>query len=169
MNLHDTEIDCQSTNTTDAYYAHQGKMYVVPFYTASKAAAAAESVSFKTPVKGKIFLKPVKAAAVANTLLVTITEGAVMSSGTVKTPQNMNRNKGNDSLVEVYSAATLTTSGTVLDYDSVGSGTGALQNEDAGLSREFELKADTMYSITFTNIGASTASVFYYVIRWIET
>ena len=113
--LIDTRKNCQATESTDAYYIQDGKMYIIPFYTASKAAAASESVSFKTPVKGTIILKPITAFAVANTLLVTITEGAVMSSGTVKVPQNMNRNKLNTSLVEAYSAATLTTAGTVLD------------------------------------------------------
>ena len=167
MNLYDTETDCQSVNSTDAYYIHQGKMFQIPFYTASKAAAASESVSFKTPVKGKIILKPIQAFAVANTLLITLTEGAVMSSGTVKTPVNMNRNSGNTSLVQAYSAATLTTAGTVLDYIPCVSG-GNTNNGESGLSNEIELKPDTTYSLNFANVGASTASVFYYVIRWIE-
>ena len=142
-------------------------MFSIPFYTASKAAAASESVSFKTPVKGIVTLKPIQALAIANTLLITITEGADMSAGTVKVPRNMNRNKSDSSLVECYSAATLTTAGTVLDYIPCVSG-GNTNNGESGLSNELILKPNTMYSINFANVGSVTASVFYYVIRFIE-
>ena len=166
-NLFDTKDDCQSVNSVDAYSIHQGRAYVVPFYTASVAAGSAESISFKTPAGSDIRLKPVRFAAVANTGLITVTEGAVMTSGNTRTPQNMNRRKANSSLVEVKSAATLTTAGTVLYYDSVGAGE-STQNEDTGEAQELMLKADTTYSITINNIGSTTASVFYYTLRWIE-
>jgi hypothetical protein len=168
MNLYDTDTDCQSVNSTDNYHIHQGEMYTIPFYTASVAAAGAESISFTTPTKGKFYLKPIKFSAVTNIVQVAVTEGAVMASGNSATPQNQNRLKGNDSGVVVATAATLTTAGTLIYNDGVGAGTGATQNEETGASQEIVLKPNTTYSITFSNVGASTATVIYYTIRWIE-
>lgn len=166
--LIDTRENCQSVNTTDNYYIHHGQMYTLPFYTASIAAGSAESISFTTPAGSSIRFKPIKFSAVANIVQVAVTEGAVMSSGNAATPRNQNRLKDDASGVVIATAATLTTAGTALYYDGVGAGTGATENEESGMSQELMLKPSTTYSITFSNVGATTATVVYYTLRWIE-
>jgi hypothetical protein len=159
---------------SDHAYIHQGKAYVLIGATGSIAAAGVEHVSFKTPALpgGKyIHWRPARLSSTANALAITVTEGAVMTSGTLAVPQNLYRIKKNASQVVAYTGATLTTAGNggVIYQDAVGSGGASNRSGgDAASGEERVLKPDTTYSITFTNIGASTATVGYYTLFWYE-
>ena len=89
-----------------------------------------------------------------------MTEGAVMSGGTAAKPRNLNRMAAAASLVVATTAATLTTAGATIFKDAVGSG-GASNRSGGGAAsgEERVLKPDTVYSITFTNTGATTATI----------
>ena len=160
---------------SDHVYIHEGLGYVLCGSTASIAAAGVEHISFKTPpiTAGKVIhFRPAHIASSANIMSITMTESAVMTGGTKATPQNLNRTVPNTSKVEAYTGATLTTAGTdgIIYIDSVGSGGGSLSRSGGGLSSEEErvLKPDTMYSITFTNTGAATATTGTYTLFWYE-
>ena len=159
---------------SDHTYIHEGLGYVLCGSTASIAAAGVEHISFKTPAfaSGKIIhFRPAKYSSTANSMSVTITEGAVMTGGTKATPQNLNRFKPNASKVEAYTGATLTTAGNggIIFIDSVGSGgTSNKSGGDSASSEERVLKPDTMYSITFTNTGTVTATIGTYTLFWYE-
>jgi hypothetical protein len=162
-----------ATIGSDHAYIHLGKAYVVCGTTASIAAAGVEHISFKTPPStGKaIHFRPTTFSSTANSLSVTITEGAVMTSGTKATPQNLNRFYSNTSTVTVNTGATLTTAGIggVIFLASVGSGGASNRSGgEGGAAEERLLKPDTTYSITFTNTGASTATVGTYTLFWYE-
>lgn len=158
----------------DHAYIHKGKGYVINGVTASLASGASESISFKTPAAttGKmIHFRPTRVSSRANSASVTMIEGAVTTSGTKQTPQNLNRNKPNASLVDVYTGATISVAGTggTIYYSEVGSGGASDRGGGSdGSNEERVLKPDTTYSITFTNTGAATASVSSYTLFWYE-
>lgn len=159
----------------DHHYIHNGIAFVLCGNTASIAASGVEHIYFKTPAasKGVIHFRPSKIASTANSLSVTMIEDAVMTGGTAATPQCLNRLPGQkrSSSVTVTTAATLTTAGTggTIYLDAVGSG-GASNRAggDGAAAEERILKPDTVYQITFTNIGSSTATVGYYQLFWYE-
>ena len=160
---------------SDHAYIHLGKGYILAGQTASIASGGVEHISFKTPPKvngGKtIHFRPAKISSTANSLSVTIIEGAVMTSGTKATPQNLNRFKPNASTVEAYTGATLSVAGNggIIYIDSVGSGGASNRfGGDSASGEERVLKPDTMYSITFTNTGAATATTGTYTLFWYE-
>jgi len=167
-----TEFDV--TLGSDRAYIHLGKVYVLAGTTVSIPSSGVEHSSFKTPAlpRGKyIHMRPAKISSTANSLAITMTQGAVMTGGTVAVPQNLNRLKANKSEITVYTGATLSTAGTggVVYQDAVGSGGASNRAGGEGAaSEERILKPDTMYSITFTNIGAATATVGYYTLFWYE-
>ena len=161
--------------SSDHAYIHSGLAYIVCGTTGSIAAAGVEHISFKTPpiINGKaIHFRPTTFSSTANILSVTMVEGAVMTGGTKAVPQNLNRFVPNNSKVEVYTGATLTTAGNkgTIFLDSVGSGGGNNNRSggSGGADEERLLKPDTMYSITFTNIGASDATVGRFTLFWYE-
>lgn len=159
---------------SDHAYIHEGKAYALIGNTGSIAAAGVEHISFKTPAMpgGKyIHFRPARLSSTANSLAITITQGAVMASGTVAVPQNLNRMKPNKSQIIAYTGATLSLAGNegIVYQDAVGSGGASNRSGgDAASGEERILKPDTMYSITFTNVGASTATVGYYTLFWYE-
>lgn len=168
----DSFTGMNSTISGDHHYIHLGKGYALLGTTASIAAAGVEHISFKTPVSSDaiIHFRPARFSSRANSLSITMTEGAVMTSGTLAVPRNKNRIAGDNSKVLAYTGATLTTAGTKTIYwDEVG--TGGASNRGGGngsADEEIVLKPDTTYSITFTNTGSSTATVGTYAFFWYE-
>jgi len=163
-----------TTINSDHSYIHEKKAYVLIGVTGSIAAAGVEHISFKTPAMpaGKIIhFRPAKLSSTANALAISMTQSAVMTGGTAATPQNLNRNAPNKSEVKVFTGATLSTAGNegTIYQDAVGSGgeSNRVGGDSAG-GEERVLKPDTMYSITFTNIGAVTATAGYYTLFWYE-
>lgn len=158
---------------SDHAYIHEGKGYVLVGDTGSINASAVWHISFKTPglPGGKyIHLRPARLSSSANALAISITENAVMTSGTAATPQNLRRNIKKPSTVVIYTGATLSTAGDALIFqDAVGSGGASNRSGgDSASGEERVLKPDTMYDIAFTNIGAVTATTGYYTLFWYE-
>lgn len=170
----DHETGMSASIGSDHAYIHEGLGYVLCGQTGSIAAAGVEHISFKTPAvtSGKyVHFRPVRLSSSANSLSITMTEDAVMTSGTAATPQNLNRLKPNNSKVVIYTAATLTTAGTggIIFLDSIGSGGASNRfGGDSASGEERVLKPDTTYSITFTNTGAATATTGTYTLFWYE-
>lgn len=160
--------------TGDHHYIHEGKGYVVCGKTGSIAAGASESISLKTPprLSGKmVHFRPTTYSSTANALAIEIIQNAVTTGGTKVTPRNMNGNRKSQSLVEVFTGATVSVQGNegTIFIDSVGSGgTSNRGGGSGGADEERVLKPDTTYQITFTNIGSTTATVGYYTIFWYE-
>jgi hypothetical protein len=170
----DNLTQMQAVIQSDHAYIHLGKGYILCITSGSIAAAGVEHISFKTPpvTSGKVIhFRPAAFSSRANSLSVTMTEGAVMTDGTLQTPQNLNRFKANQSKVEARTGATLTTAGTggVIFDEEVGTG-GASNRSGGGSGSQEErlLKPDTMYSITMTNTGSSTATVAKLSLFWYE-
>jgi len=158
--------------TGDHHYIHLGKGYSLVGTTASIAAAGVEHISFKTPVQqdGVIHFRPARFSSRANSLSITMVEGAIMTSGTAAVPRNKNRFDPDASKVIAATGATLSTAGTKTIYwEEVGTG-GASNRRggSGGADEDIVLKPDTMYSITFTNTGSSTATVGTYMLFWYE-
>ena len=156
----------------DHHDIHDGWGYVLNGNTASIAAGSAEHISFRTPVASKaiIHFRAPSVASTANSLSVTMTDGAIMSNCTAATPLNCNRLLKDASSVIVTTAATLTSAGAKILFLAA-AGSGAPSNQVGGSiagHNERVLKPDTMYSITFTNIGSTTATVAYYQLSWYE-
>lgn len=162
-----------ATINTDHAYVHEGKGYILSGNTGSIAAAGVEHISFRTPMArdGVIHLRPARISSTANSLAISMVENAVMTGGTLAVPQNLNRFKRNKSKVIAYTGATLTTAGNggTIYLDAVGSGGASNRSGgDSASGEERVLKPDTVYSITFTNIGSATATVGYYTLFWYE-
>jgi hypothetical protein len=158
--------------TGDHHYTHLGKGYVLVGATASIAAAGVEHISFKTPTASRaiVHFRPAKFSSRANSMSLTLIEGAVMTGGTAAVPRNKNRMAPDASGVVAATGATLTTAGSKTIYwDEVG--TGGVTNRaggSGGSDEELVLKPDTVYCLTFTNTGATTASVATYTLAWYE-
>lgn len=159
-----------ATIGSDHHYIHMGKGYALIGDTASLASGASESIYFKTPANGPIVhFRPARISSSANSMSCTMTEGAVMSGGTAAKPRNLNRMAADASLVVATTAATLTTAGATIFKDAVGSGGASNRSGgDAASGEERVLKPDTVYSITFTNTGATTATIGTYTLFWYE-
>lgn len=156
----------------DHYYIHKGIGYVLTGDTGSIASLGVEHISFKTPPArvGIVHLRPARISSSANSLSLTIVEGATMTSGTAAIPRNCNRNKKDESGVVIATGATLSIAG-VAQIVKVSVGSGGASDRSGGASGESEervLKPETTYSITFTNTGAATATVGTYTLFWYE-
>jgi hypothetical protein len=149
---------------------HNKRGYVVCGVTASLAAAAAETISFTTPVHGEVHFRPTSYSSLANSMSIIMTEGAICTGGTDAIPRNCWRNGDDKSKVVVKTAATISVAGGAIIYrDSVGSGgTSNRSGGSSGAPDERILKPDTTYSITFTNSGTSAATVGTYTLFWYE-
>lgn len=166
----DSFTKMSATIGSDHAYIHLGKGYVLIGDTASLASGASESIYFKTPANGKIIhFRPARISSSANSLSCTVAEGSVISGGTAAKPRNLNRMAPDASTVVATTAATLTTTGAIIYKDAVGSGGASNRiGGDAAAGEERVLKPDTVYSITFTNTGAATATVATYTLFWYE-
>ncbi len=158
---------------SDHSYIHNGIGFNLSGTTGSLAAASTWSISFTTPGNSKyIHLRPTGLSSTANTLQCRIAESSIMSSGSVATPINRNRNSKNVSLVTIATGATLTSEGSnILQYAQVGAGTNAGNATGGGAdgsSEEWVLKPNTTYSIRFENVGSVTATVGYFNLFWYE-
>ncbi len=159
--------------TGDHRYIHQGKAFSVIGNTGSVAAAGSYVVSLTTPPKERAFihLRPAIVGASANVTSVTIVEGATVTGGSAATPVNLNRNSSKTSYVTFALAPTVSVAGSTTIYQEIigtGGATPARAGGAGGAEHERVLKPNTTYTITFTVIGATTASTAYYDIWWYE-
>ena len=157
----------------DHRYIHEGKAFSVIGNTGSVSAASSYVVSITTPPmeRGFIHLRPAIIGASANLTSVTIAEGATVTGGTASIPVNLNRNSKKASFVDFRLAPTVGVAGGTTIYQEIlgtGGSTPARAGGAGGAEHERVLKPNTTYTITFTVIGASTASTAYYDIWWYE-
>lgn len=170
---HLTGFDTQITG--DHRYIHEERAFGIINNTGAVAAGASYSFAFKTPAAstGKyVHLRPASIFATENATSILITEGAVVTGGTALTPYNFNRLSTRASAVTVTKGVTISTPGTQViyaDYTGTSGGPNVRSGGGSGGSEhERVLKADTVYTITFTVIGASTASTAYLDLFWYE-
>jgi len=176
MNILDKAIDKLTGFLTfltgDHRYIHEGLAFVYSSSTGSLAESAAYSISIKTPPKTsgiKIHFRPTSIVSTANTLRTLLNEGTTVSSGAAVEMINLNRNSTNKSKATVLVGAT-STGGTQIAQHVIGGGSNPSSAAGGNTESNAErvLKPDTQYTITFTNIGASTATVCYYELFWYE-
>ena len=158
----------------DHRYIHEGKAFSYIGNTgALTAGSGTYSLAIQTPVDTsglRIHLRPAKFSSTANTMLLTIAEGSTITSGSIVTPINRNRNSSNTSRAIVKAGVTVSLAGTVIDQEAVGGGANPSNNSggSGGSAQEIVLKPGTVYSIKIDNIGATTASTGYFEIFWYE-
>jgi len=157
----------------DHRYIHKGYGFAVIGNTGSLTAGSGTySLALTTPVDtagAYIHFRPANLTATANTMLITVAEGATFTGGSATTPLNLNRNSSTRSLATV--TAGVTPSGGITVFQRVvGGGSNPLNNTGgaAGSEHERVLKPGTTYSIKIDNIGATTASTGYFEIYWYE-
>lgn len=157
----------------DHRYIHEGKAFSVIGNTGSIAAGNSYVVSITTPPKERayIHIRPAIVGASANVTSVTIAEGATVTSGSATIPVNLNRNSKKVSYVTARLAPTVSVAGGTTIYQEIigtGGATPARAGGSGGAEHERVLKPNTTYTITFTVIGATTASTAYFDIWWYE-
>ena len=169
----DSFTSAQVVISSDHHYIHEGEGWVLTGDTGNIAAAGVAHISFKTPVKanGVIHFRPAKFSSSANSASITITRGAVMTGGSVAVPVNANGLYDSKvSMADIKTGATLTTAGVGIIYKE-NVGTGGVPNRSGGSGGSEEeriLAPDTVYSITFKNTGAATATICSYMLFWYE-
>ena len=159
---------------SDHAYIHDGIGYTISGATASIAAGASWTMVIETPLlaSGKfIHFRPIGFSSTANIMEARIAESTTYSGGSAVTPWNRNRNSSIASACTVKTGVTITAEGAVkLGYFSAG--TGGVTSRSGGVAdgsaEEIVLKPGTTYSITFSNIGTTTATIGYYSIFWYE-
>lgn len=157
----------------DHRYIHEGKAFSIIGNTGSVASGSSYSLAIKTPVDTSvayIHLRPAITAATTNVTSVTVAEGSTITGGSAVVPINLNRNSINKSKVKCTAGVTVSAAGTTIYQDIFGAGgaTPARAGGSSGAEHERVLKPDTIYSITFTVIGATTASTAYFDVWWYE-
>lgn len=153
----------------DHHYIHSGKAYMVPRREASVAAAASINAVLTTPATSGdstdkyIHYRPEVITSSASGVRIELYEGSTTTGGSAITPQQMNRNYTNTSVVTVVHGATISSAGTLLASVAIGS-TGTPTQRSGGASgdtKEFVLKPGTKYSIVITNIGSGATDIDY--------
>jgi len=158
--------------TGDHRYIHEGLAFAYSSSTGSLAESAAYSIYIKTPPKTSgitIHFRPTSINSTANLLRGVLLEGTTVSGGAATEMVNLNRISKNASKAIVYVGVT-TSGGTQIAQYVVGGGANPSSASGGNTESNAEriLKPDTTYSLTFTNIGATTATVCYYELFWYE-
>lgn len=156
--------------SSDHAYIHQGKGFTLSGKTGSIAAGSQYVIKFTTPADKYIHLRPTGWSSTTNLGEFRIAQGSTTSAGSALTPYNRNHNSSKTSDATVLGGATMTVEGTVKLYDSVGTGGTSTRTggSGSGEANEIVLDQSTIYTFTFANVGATTATVFYYDIFWYE-
>lgn len=156
--------------STDHNYIHRGKAFTLSGKTGSIAAGAQYVIRFTTPADKYVHLRPTSWASTANLGEFRISQGSTTSAGSALTAYNRNNISSKTSLVTILGGATMTVEGTSKLFDSVGIGGTSTRAGGAGGGEDNEivLAQNTVYTFTFANVGATTATVFYYNLFWYE-
>jgi len=170
----DTLTGFLTSITGDHRYIHEGRAFTYLGNTGSLVAGSGTySISILTPVDTsgvRIHFRPVKISATANTTLMTIAEGSVVTGGSAVIPFNRNRNIPKLSKAVVTSGVTVSTAGETRAQIVVGGGSNPSNNaggQDGG-NEELVLKPGTVYSVKIDNIGSTTASTGDFELFWYE-
>lgn len=159
--------------TADHRYIHEGLAFTFPSDTGAINASAAYSLSLITPadsVKKYVHFRPLNYATTANITSISIREDDTATGGSIATAINRNRNSKNTSKAVLTYGVTAGGAGTLVFLDVVGAGSSVQTRTggSAGAGEEIVFKPNTKYTITFTNIGSSTATTVYYNFMWYE-
>jgi len=157
----------------DHSYIHQKKKYSA-FLKQSIALAGTHVFCFKTPATGYVHYRPIGINPSADKIDIQAYEDAVFTpaTGTLLVINNRNRNTPPVSGVELRSAPTVTTAGTLLDGfsdwlpGSTGVGQARLGSSTIG-GDEIVMKPNTTYRIVITN-GSTSANVVGIKFNWYE-
>jgi hypothetical protein len=151
--------------SSDHAYIHKGIGFNIAGESPSVAAAATFAVAIQVPVDTYVHLRPTQWSTTANIGELKLFEGSTFSSGSAATPLNRNRNSKNVSKCTVTTGVTATnTSATLLLNETAGTGGNPSSSSGGGGGQndEWVLKPNRTYVFQFENIGATTATVFYY-------
>lgn len=156
--------------STDHNYIHKGKAFTLSGKSGSIASGSQFVIKLETPADKYVHLRPTSWASTANLGELRIAQGSTTSGGSAGTPHNRNHNSTRTASVVVTTGATMTVEGTVKNYSSAGTGGTATRDGGSGPGENNEIVLDqsTVYTFTFANVGATTATIFYYDIFWYE-
>jgi len=157
--------------TSDHAYIHQGIGFTISNESPSVAAAATYAVALVIPDGVFVHLRPTKWSTTANLGELKLFEGSTFTSGSALTPVNRNRNVKRLSKVAVTGGVTATNTAAVLLYnETAGTGGNPSARGGGGASQndEWVLRPNRTYVFQFENIGATTATVFYFDFFWYE-
>ena len=161
------------TVDSDHRYIHQKKKFSA-FLKQSIAAGGTHVFCFKTPATKYVHYRPANVTPSADKVDLQIFEGAVFTAGTGTLLEANNRNRNNPivSGVELRSAPTVTTVGTLLPGFSAwlpgSAGVGQVRQGDiAGGDDEIVLAQNTTYRFVATN-GSTSANVVGFRFNWYE-
>lgn len=174
MKIHESHTDrltsAPLSMSTDHSYIHHGKAFTLSGKSGSVAAGSSATISFRTPATKYAHWRPAVWSSTANLGELRIAQGSTFSGGSAATVYNRNHNSSKVSGVVIKTGVSLTVEGTVKYYDTVGTGGNHTTRAGGGggENHELVLKPDTEYTLTFSNIGATTATVFYWQLFWYE-
>lgn len=157
--------------SSDHAYIHKGLGFTLSAESPSVAAAATYAVALQIPDGIYVHIRPTKWSSTANIGELKLFEGSTFTSGSALTPNNRNRNSKKASKVTVTGGVTATnTSATLLINETVGTGgsPAMLGGGGGGQNDEWVLRPNRTYVFQFENIGATTATVFYFDFFWYE-
>lgn len=154
----------------DHNYIHRGKGFTVSGKTGSIAAGAQYVVRFVTPAAKYVHLRPTGWSTTANLGELRIAQGSTTTGGSLLTPYNKNHNSSAVSATVITGGATMGVEGTVKFIESAGLGGTATRagGGSPGEQNEIVMLPSTVYTFTFANVGATTATVFYFDLFWYE-
>lgn len=161
----------KATISSDHAYIHKGIAFSYAGNTGSLAAGATYSLSFTTPLKNTIHLRPTGFYSTANAMELRIAEASTVTGGSAGVAINRHRGINRPSKVTIGYGVTLSAEGTIIDYEYAGAqGAGANRNGGTGVpsDEEIVLKPSTIYSIRIEVIGVTTASTGYFKLFWYE-
>jgi hypothetical protein len=155
----------------DHAYIHDGIGFSVFSFISSLASSGTYKVHIKTPATKYLHLRPTKLSTSGDKVSYLFYEDSSdTTAGTTFVPINKNRNSDNTSGATFLLNATVTSNGTLIDYDYIGGGTGVggSRNGDAGngSNEEILLKPNTNYTVVITNSSSAVNNIlfkmFYY-------
>ena len=157
--------------STDHNYIHRGRAFTLSGKSGSVAAGAATTLSFRTPGATKyVHWRPAVWSSTANLGELRIAQGSTFTGGSAATPYNRNHNSSRVSETVIKTGVTLSAEGTIKYYDTVGTGGTPTTRSGGGggEANEIVMLPNTEYTLTFSNIGTTTATVFYWQLFWYE-
>ena len=165
--------DSFKTIDTDHAYIHEKKKFSA-FLKQSISAGGTHVFCFKTPATNYVHYRPANVTPSADKVDLQIFEDAVFTAGTGTLLEANNRNRNNPPVsgVELRSAPTVTTVGTLLPGFSAwlpgSTGVGQVrQGDTADGDDEIVLKQNTTYRFVATN-GSDSANVIGFKFNWYE-
>lgn len=156
--------------SSDHAYIHQGIGFTISNESTSVAAGSTYAIALQVPENLFVHIRPTSWSSTANLGELKLFEGSTIAGGSAITPVNHNRNSKNASKVVCTAGVTATnTLATLLLNETAGTGgIFAAGAGGGGQNDEWVLKPGKTYVFQFENIGATTATVFYFNFFWYE-